>query len=84
VEVKLFTAKSRVAPLKTKLWEGVVMWLDSEIVLYWLQTHPSKLKTFVANRFSEIQEMTSSASWRHVPTNGNPDDFHLGVEQSMN
>ncbi|XP_017470357.1 PREDICTED: uncharacterized protein LOC108362036 [Rhagoletis zephyria] len=54
--------------------DSITFWTDSEIVLHWIKTHPSTLQTFVANRVSEIQELTQSASWRHVPTKQNPAD----------
>ncbi|XP_060831545.1 uncharacterized protein LOC132915753 [Bombus pascuorum] len=52
-----------------------VYWTDSTIVLHWISTSPHTLKTFVANRISEIQTRTSSHDWCHVPTNDNPADL---------
>jgi hypothetical protein len=48
------------------------LWTDYSIVLTWIQGPPSKWKTFVGNRVSTIQEETTSATWRHVPTQSNP------------
>lgn len=53
----------------------VNLWSDSAITLYWIQTPPSNLKTFVANRVAEIQELTQEYQWRHVPTAENPADY---------
>lgn len=74
------------AHLLAKLWhdvqkiidfhiEKVFMWSDSEVVLYWLRTSLSTLKTFVANRVSAIHELAPTAVWRHVPTALNPADL---------
>uniref|UniRef100_UPI00143C9E5F uncharacterized protein LOC117165576 n=1 Tax=Bombus vancouverensis nearcticus TaxID=2705178 RepID=UPI00143C9E5F len=52
-----------------------IYWTDSTIVLHWLNTSPHPLKTFVANRVSEIQTKTSIRDWRHVPTDDNPADL---------
>ena len=41
---------------------------DSQIVLSWLQQHPSRWKTFVANRTSAILECMSSKQWHFVNT----------------
>lgn len=49
-------------------------WTDSTIVLAWLKHHPSRWKTFIANRVSEIHSNLPTASWRHVPTRDNPAD----------
>jgi len=47
---------------------GVHAWCDSTIVLTWLSYPPSKLKTFVANRSSEILEALPRNAWHHVNT----------------
>lgn len=54
---------------------NIYLWSDSTIVIAWLSTHPSKLKTFVANRTSEIQELTKDIVWNHVPGIENPADI---------
>ncbi|XP_051167315.1 uncharacterized protein LOC127285377 [Leptopilina boulardi] len=53
----------------------VVFWSDSTIVLNWINTPSALLKTFVANRVSQIQEKTNSENWRHVRTHDNPADI---------
>lgn len=47
---------------------------DSMIVLAWLKGHPNRYTTFVANRVAEIQEITDSTIWKHVPSEFNPAD----------
>ncbi|XP_070854152.1 uncharacterized protein [Drosophila suzukii] len=49
-------------------------WCDSTIVLAWLSHPPTKLKTFVANRTSEILEALPRNAWHHVNTKENPAD----------
>lgn len=51
------------------------LWSDSTIVLGWIRTSPSLLKTFVCHRVAEIQEHTSSYIWRHVSSKDNPADL---------
>ncbi|XP_015119021.1 uncharacterized protein LOC107042476 [Diachasma alloeum] len=53
----------------------VTLWSDSTIVLGWVKTKPSILKTFVANRVAKIQEQTKHINWLHVPTDENPADL---------
>ncbi|XP_076764827.1 uncharacterized protein LOC143431770 [Xylocopa sonorina] len=52
-----------------------VMWTDSMIVLHWIRASPHLLKTFVANRVSEIQSRTDTADWRHISTSENSADL---------
>ncbi|XP_047541815.1 uncharacterized protein LOC125074530 [Vanessa atalanta] len=48
---------------------------DSEVVLAWLNNHPSRWKTFVANRVSEILQILDTHHWSHVATKKNPADL---------
>ncbi|XP_062538988.1 uncharacterized protein LOC134207280 [Armigeres subalbatus] len=50
-------------------------WTDSEITLYQITASPSRWKTFVANRSSEIQRITADGMWSHVPGSENPADI---------
>ncbi|XP_036138375.1 uncharacterized protein LOC118644288 [Monomorium pharaonis] len=52
----------------------IIFWCDSTIVLHWLKTPPHALKTYVANRVAEIQEITKTIEWRHIRTEDNPAD----------
>ncbi|XP_060800708.1 uncharacterized protein LOC132901847 [Amyelois transitella] len=49
-------------------------WTDSTIVLAWLSDHPSRWKTFVANRTSEILTLINATQWSYVSTKENPAD----------
>lgn len=50
-------------------------WTDSTIVLCWIKGDSSQWKTFVANRVSEVQNLTNDGIWRHINTKENPADF---------
>ena len=49
-------------------------WIDSQIVLAWIQKDPQQLKTFVQNRVSAIQSATHKSRWNYVRTHQNPAD----------
>lgn len=55
--------------------DRIYYWTDSTIVLCWINSDASTLKTFVSNRISQIQSLTDSRNWRHVPTDSNPADI---------
>ena len=52
----------------------IFAWTDSTIVLGWLRGHPSKWKTFVANRVAEIHNKMNVNQWHHVSSEQNPAD----------
>ncbi|XP_055918357.1 uncharacterized protein LOC129950441 [Eupeodes corollae] len=49
-------------------------WTDSKVVLAWIHALPIRWKTFVANRVTEVQEMTNISDWYHVRSEDNPAD----------
>ena len=63
-------------------------WTDSTVVLAWLNSHPSRWKTFVANRVADVQTRVAHAKWRYVSTHENPADCAsrgcLGSELNSN
>lgn len=54
---------------------AIYHWCDSSVVISWINSDISKLKTFVANRVGEILENTKAESWRYVNTKSNPADL---------
>ncbi|XP_056647358.1 uncharacterized protein LOC130452026, partial [Diorhabda sublineata] len=64
-------------------FDKIMFWCDSTITLAWIKREPSTLKTFVANRISQIQSLTMDKEWRYVPSSENPADFiSRGVQPS--
>jgi hypothetical protein len=58
----------------------VTLWSDSMIVLAWLRSESTLLKSFVGVRVAEIQASWEPTVWRYVPTNLNPaDDLSRGI-----
>ena len=52
----------------------VFAWTNSTITLAWIKNHPSRWKTFVANRVAKIQKLVQAENWKDVPTESNPAD----------
>lgn len=52
----------------------IYLWTDSTVTLGWIQGHPSKWKTYVANRVAEIQRLLPDVRWNHLPGKNNPAD----------
>uniref|UniRef100_A0A182N2S0 Peptidase aspartic putative domain-containing protein n=1 Tax=Anopheles dirus TaxID=7168 RepID=A0A182N2S0_9DIPT len=50
------------------------MWTDATIVLHWIRAPSYYWATYVANRVSQIQEMTLGYKWMHVKGVDNPAD----------
>ena len=58
----------------------VILWSDSMIVLAWLRSESTLLKSFVGVRVAEIQATWEPTMWRYVPTELNPaDDLSRGI-----
>ncbi|XP_064645418.1 uncharacterized protein LOC135498615 [Lineus longissimus] len=49
-------------------------WSDSTVTLDWIHGNPTRWKTFVANKVSEIQSLMNASQWRFCPGYGNPSD----------
>lgn len=68
---KLMKNMVDIAPCESEIF----MWTDSSIVLGWLQKSPQALKTFVANRVTQILDNFNYTYWKHVKTEDNPADL---------
>ena len=64
----------RIGDVLSSLNPEVLALTDSLITLQWIRGHPSRWKTFVANRVSEIQDLCPPVHWRYVPSKDNPAD----------
>ncbi|OXA42254.1 uncharacterized protein LOC110859464 [Folsomia candida] len=53
---------------------SVTAWTDSSVTLSWIKSHPSRWKTFVANRLTKIQALVPPERWGHVRSEDNPAD----------
>ncbi|XP_076302002.1 uncharacterized protein LOC143220171 [Lasioglossum baleicum] len=52
----------------------VHLWSDSTVALGWIQGHPSRWRTYVANRVADIQRRVPEAQWHHIAGVKNPAD----------
>ncbi|XP_045497496.1 uncharacterized protein LOC123695635 [Colias croceus] len=53
----------------------IYAYTDSMVVLSWLQSHPSKWKTFVANRVADVLRVVDCCRWNHIRSAENPADI---------
>ena len=62
-------------------FEKVIFWTDSMIVLNYIRNESRRFQTYVANRVTEIRELTHPDQWRHCAGTINPaDDVSRGLE----
>lgn len=70
--------------IKNNFTIQVHLYVDSQIVLAWLNTEPTKLSVYVANRVKTIRDLTQNASWSYITTNENPADcLSRGIEPHL-
>ncbi len=50
-------------------------WIDSMIVLGYIQNEVRRFRTYVANRQRKILELTKKDQWKHIDTKNNPADY---------
>lgn len=68
---RLYTEANEILKIESN---KTTFWCDSNIALHWINTSPHLLKPFVANRVSEIQELTRNITWKHVRSEENSAD----------
>ena len=56
-------------------FEKVIFWTDSMIVRNYIRNESRRFQTYVANRVTEIRELTFPHQWRHCPGAINPADY---------
>lgn len=59
---------------KRHIFDRLIAFSDSTVVLHWIHSNPARWKVFVGNRISQIQENLDSKHWNHVPGSDNPSD----------
>lgn len=53
----------------------IYYWTDSTVALGWIRSTSRQWKTYVANRVSEIHELSDIQNWHHVRSEDNPADI---------
>ena len=55
-------------------------WVDSKIVLGYIQNEPKRFRTYVANQTNKIRSQTEKGQWKYISTLDNPaDDTSRGL-----
>ena len=49
-------------------------WVDSKIILGYMNNDSKRFRIFVANRTRQIRNLTTKEQWRYVNTKDNPGD----------
>ena len=49
-------------------WKNETFWMDSKVVLGYINDNTKKMKIFVANRIQQIHEGSNVSQWRYVPS----------------
>ena len=54
--------------------ERIQYWTDSMLTLQYINNTTKRMKVYVANRVSDILDLSSPLQWAHVPGKQNPAD----------
>ncbi|XP_011858773.1 PREDICTED: uncharacterized protein LOC105556299, partial [Vollenhovia emeryi] len=73
--VLLARLTQRISESWTRPIDAKYYWSNSQIVLSWIAGEASEWKIFVANRISEIHDLTEKDNWNHVRSADNPADI---------
>jgi hypothetical protein len=79
--LELLAALIRARLLQYFCWEtgldisNPTLWTDATVALSWICSNPSRWKTFICNRVTEIQSYTTPNQWKHCPGEDNPADY---------
>ena len=55
--------------------QNVFFWTDSILVLQYLRSERHRFKVYVANRVTELLEITTASHWHHIGGEENPADI---------
>ena len=55
--------------------ERTFYWVDSTLSLQYIQNTSNRYKVYVANRVTEILQISNKEQWNHVPGEQNPADM---------
>jgi hypothetical protein len=55
--------------------DEIICWIDSQIVLWWINGKGKQYKQFVQNRVTQIRELFGKECWRYCPSGLNPADI---------
>ncbi|XP_058122845.1 uncharacterized protein LOC131293800 [Anopheles ziemanni] len=81
--MELFASKTKVTPLNSKhsiarlelCAAQLASLLFDRTVVHWLRASPNSWKPYVANRVSQVQQLTEGCTWRHIAGVDNPADL---------
>lgn len=79
--VLLVQLMDRVSTSLDMKFDDVKYWTDSSIVLCWIAKESRTWQAFVSNRVGQIQNLSSTSDWYHVPSELNPADI---ISRGMN
>lgn len=85
LQAALLAAKQSKSVLSEMDWKcDSYLWSDSKIVLGYIHNDTKRFHTFVANRLSQIHDVSDLSQWHYVRTDRNPADIASRGVSSVN